>query len=166
MSTLMLNQGKLAEDKVSNFAAQLALGIGYLHSCNIIHRDLKLENILVEADGTLKITDFGLAKIQSKGCGSTNLFCGTPEYISPEMIQDTGYDHCTDWWSLGIVIYFMLVGQSPFSHHNNEILFENILTQQVKWPRDINISKEAKSFVNQLLIKDQFKRLGKNGDFK
>ena len=136
MFTLLQQQRVLEEQKVCSYAAQLALGIGYLHSCNIIHRDLKLENILVEADGYLKITDFGLAKIHNKSQGNANTFCGTPEYISPEMIQDTGYDHCTDWWSLGIIIYTMLVGQSPFFCQNNKIMYDNILSAPLKWPKD------------------------------
>ena len=144
---------KFSESRVKFYAAQIALAVGYLHSCNIIHRDLKLENIMLDGDGYLKIIDFGLAKICSKaglakGRPEPNTFCGTPEYLSPEMIEGSGHDHSSDWWALGILVYQMLVGSTPFYSQNKYEMFKMIQTQTLRWPSDAKISCEAKSFVN------------------
>lgn len=89
--------------------------MGYLHKKGIIHRDLKLENILIDMNGYLKIIDFGLAKMLDSGkTGLTKTYCGTPEYLAPEMIQQTGHNFSIDWWALGILIYEMVIGVTPF----------------------------------------------------
>lgn len=90
----------------------------YLHKSKIYYRDLKPENILLDSDGYIKLADFGLAKIHTGENGETNSFVGTPEYISPEMLEGTGHDHTLDWWAFGIVLYEMLIGIPPFYHSN------------------------------------------------
>lgn len=105
------------EDTVRFYSAQLAVAIGYLHSKGIAHRDLKLENILVDKDGYIKIIDYGLAKML-KDQDESNSFCGTPEYLAPEMIKGEGHDKSVDWWAMGILIYEMLIGVTPFFNRN------------------------------------------------
>lgn len=90
------------------------MALGYLHKSNIIYRDLKPENILLNKDGYIMLADFGLAKIMDTNSEDPNSFCGTPEYLSPEMIEGTGHDHTLDWWALGILIYEMIIGIPPF----------------------------------------------------
>lgn len=112
-------QRRFSEDRVKFYAAQIALALGYLHKSNIYYRDLKPENILLGLDGYILLADFGLAKINEINDGTEpNSFCGTPEYISPEMIVGSGHDHTLDWWALGVLIYEMIIGIPPFYHKN------------------------------------------------
>ena len=100
---LFLKKRRFPEEQVKFYALQIAEAIGYLHAQNIIHRDLKLENILVEEDGYLAIIDFGLAKMLDKDAEASS-FCGTPEYLSPEMVAQLGHDKTVDWWALGVLM--------------------------------------------------------------
>jgi len=108
------------EDRVKFYTAQIALALGYLHKSKILYRDLKPENILLGLDGYILLADFGLAKINmvSESGEEPNSFCGTPEYLAPEMIVGSGHDHTLDWWALGILIYEMIIGIPPFYHRN------------------------------------------------
>ena len=106
---------RFPESKVKFYAAQIALALGYLHDSNIIYRDLKPDNILLDQDGYIMLADFGLAKIiDQQDTEDSNSFCGTPEYLSPEMIVGSGHDQTLDWWALGIFIYEMIIGIPPF----------------------------------------------------
>ena len=105
--TFIRNQGGLDANTARIYAAEIVLVIEYLHQRHIIHRDLKPENLLVDKRGHLKLTDFGFAKTVTD---KTWTMCGTPEYIAPEIIQGKGHDRAVDWWSLGILIFEMLVG--------------------------------------------------------
>ena len=132
---------------VAFYAGQIALALSYLHKNSIMYRDLKPENILVSKDGYLKLSDFGLAK-QAK---LSNTFCGTPEYISPEMLLGTGHDHTSDWWALGVLIYEMLTGIPPFYDKNRNVMFLNIEKAKIRWPdpqrHGISVSDVAKDII-------------------
>lgn len=97
----MREERRFAEDRVRFYSAQIAIALGYLHKSQILYRDLKPENILLDEHGYIRLADFGLAK----NAIESNSFCGTPEYISPEMLLGTGHDHTLDWWALGILMY-------------------------------------------------------------
>ena len=113
-------QRRFSEERVKFYGAQIVLALGYLHKSNIYYRDLKPENILLGLDGYILLADFGLAKINNNGQegDEPNSFCGTPEYLSPEMIVGSGHDHTLDWWALGVLIYEMIIGIPPFYHKN------------------------------------------------
>jgi serum/glucocorticoid-regulated kinase 2 len=106
-------QKKFSEERSKFYAMQVALAIGHLHSKNIVYRDLKPENILMCEDGYIRLTDFGLSKSIEQS-EDTYTFCGTPQYLAPEIINRRGHNMEVDWWTLGILTYEMLVGFTPF----------------------------------------------------
>jgi len=114
---------RFKENVVKFYAVQIALALGYLHKNAIIHRDLKLENILLDMNGYLKIIDFGLAKMLAENKDLTKTYCGTPEYLAPEMINQSGHNYSVDWWALGVLIYEMTIGVTPFFNKNKQLLF-------------------------------------------
>ena len=99
-----------AEPRAKFYAAEITSALGYLHSQDIVYRDLKPENILLDAEGHIVLTDFGLCKDGLSGRETTNTFCGTPEYLAPEVLRKEAYDRCVDWWCLGAVLYEMMYG--------------------------------------------------------
>ena len=132
----------------------------YLHSKNIIYRDLKPENILLLPSGYLKLTDFGFAKVVTT---QTYTLCGTPEYLAPEIITNKGHGKPVDWWTLGVLLYEMLVGIDPFSDPDPMMVYQKIIKGKIKFPK--NIDKDGKSLIKHLLLGDVSKRYGclKNG---
>ena len=115
---VFLKQKRLPEPVVKFYAAQIIVAVGELHKKGIMHRDLKLENILVDEKGYIKIIDYGLAKILEKDGKLAQSYCGTPEYLSPEMVSQSGHDFTVDWWAVGVLIYEMLIGVTPFFNRN------------------------------------------------
>ncbi|XBW34802.1 hypothetical protein QEN19_000368 [Hanseniaspora menglaensis] len=137
------------------YAAEVILAIEYLHDHNIIYRDLKPENILLDKYGHIKITDFGFAK-EVKNVTST--LCGTPDYLAPEIIQSKPYNKSVDWWSLGILIYEMLAGYTPFYDTTPMKTYEKILIGAVRFPDFF--ANEVIDLLNRLITKDLSRRLG------
>ena len=154
------NYGRFNNTWSNFYACEIVAALDYLHSRNIVYRDLKPENLLLDREGHLKITDFGFAK---KLEDRTWTLCGTPEYLAPEIIQSRGHNKAVDWWSLGILIYEMLVGYPPFFDENTFKIYEKILEGKIEWPR--HLDPAAKDMIKKLLVQDRTKRLGnmKNG---
>lgn len=158
-----LHNKRFPEEVVKFYTIQIAMAIGHLHDRDIVHRDLKLENILIDKEGYLKIIDFGLAKIL-KEKETANSFLGTPEYLSPEMIEQKGHDKMVDWWALGILIYEMLIGVTPFYNRNRAVMMSKIKKSKIVFPHkkkyNIEYSDEVQDIICQFLAKDPSKRLG------
>ena len=156
---------RFSEDRAKFYTVQIVLALGYLHESKVVYRDLKPENILMSQDGYIRLADFGLAKMLGEEIA--NSFCGTPEYLSPEMILGTGHDHTLDWWTLGILLYEMVVGIPPFYHPNKHKMYYMIQKAGLKWPQPerhgFEISAPLQDLINKLLCKDKTKRLGLNG---
>ncbi|XP_077987173.1 serine/threonine-protein kinase N2-like [Glandiceps talaboti] len=147
-----------SEPRTVFYTACVVLGLQYLHENKIIYRDLKLDNLLLDAEGFLKIADFGLCK-EGMGYGDrTSTFCGTPEFLAPEVLTEPSYTRAVDWWGLGVLIFEMLVGESPFPGENEEEMFDSIVNDEVRYPRFL--STEAISIMRRLLRKNPDRRLG------
>uniref|UniRef100_A0AAY4ABB5 protein kinase C n=1 Tax=Denticeps clupeoides TaxID=299321 RepID=A0AAY4ABB5_9TELE len=146
------------EPRAVFYAACVVLGLQFLHDHKIVYRDLKLDNLLLDTDGYVKIADFGLCK-EGMGFGDrTSTFCGTPEFLAPEVLTDTSYTRAVDWWGLGVLIYEMLVGESPFPGDDEEEVFDSIVNDEVRYPRFLSV--EAISIMRRLLRRNPERRLG------
>ncbi|XP_041043736.1 serine/threonine-protein kinase Sgk1 isoform X1 [Carcharodon carcharias] len=151
------------EPRARFYAAEIASALGYLHSLNIVYRDLKPENILLDRQGHIVLTDFGLCKENIESNSTTCTFCGTPEYLAPEVLHKQPYDRTVDWWCLGAVLYEMLYGLPPFYSRNTAEMYDNILNKPLHLKP--NISNAARDLLEGLLQKDRTKRLGAKEDF-
>lgn len=137
------------EEKVRFYGAQIALGLDYLHKKGIVYRDLKPENILMEETGYLRLADFGMAKELKEGEKAMS-FCGTPEYLAPEIITGEGHNQSADWWSFGILLYEMLCGLPPFYAENLERMYDLIKGGALRFPRKIQLSKDAIDLITKV----------------
>ncbi|XP_058459781.1 serine/threonine-protein kinase N isoform X2 [Malaya genurostris] len=147
-----------SEPRAVFYAACVVLGLQYLHESKIIYRDLKLDNLLLDTEGYVKIADFGLCK-EGMGFGDrTGTFCGTPEFLAPEVLTETSYTRAVDWWGLGVLIFEMLVGESPFPGDDEEEVFDSIVNDEVRYPRFLSL--EAIAIMRRLLRKNPERRLG------
>ncbi|MCL4127504.1 UNVERIFIED_CONTAM: hypothetical protein GTU68_026134 [Idotea baltica] len=149
---------KFSEPRARFYAAEVTLALQFLHRNGVIYRDLKLDNILLDTDGHCKIADFGMCKEGIKDGETTTTFCGTPDYIAPEILQELDYGASVDWWALGVLMYEMMAGQPPFEADNEDDLFESILRDDVLYP--VWLSKEAVSILKGFMTKNPAKRLG------
>ncbi|CAD8181455.1 unnamed protein product [Paramecium octaurelia] len=150
--------GKMSEKKVRFYAAEILLGLDYLHKENIIYRDLKPENILLDNEGHIKICDFGLCKLCTQGDNYAKSFCGTLEYLAPEVISGDMYSKVCDWWTYGVLLYVMLTGRLPFQNDSKKEMMKSILMEQFEIPNDL--SEEAHDLLQKLLKKNPKERLG------
>ncbi|XP_071947331.1 serine/threonine-protein kinase N2-like isoform X2 [Antedon mediterranea] len=147
-----------SEPRTVFYSACVVLGLQFLHENKIVYRDLKLDNLLLDSEGFLKIADFGLCK-EDMGYGDrTSTFCGTPEFLAPEVLTETSYTRAVDWWGLGVLIYEMLVGESPFPGDDEEEVFDSIVNDEVRYPRFL--SSEAMAIMKRLLRRNPERRLG------
>ncbi|XP_063726921.1 microtubule-associated serine/threonine-protein kinase 2-like isoform X4 [Symsagittifera roscoffensis] len=181
VGTLLKNVGALPYDLARMYFAETVLAVEYLHSYGIVHRDLKPDNLLITSEGHIKLTDFGLSRmgLMSLACNiyedlsrpgmfNDGQIIGTPEYIAPECFQKRAYGKPVDWWSCGVILYELLMGDTPFYGDTPEELFDHALSMPVEWPP---ISEEgdeyppfvAQSIVEDLLVKDPINRRGTGG---
>ncbi|XP_011300431.1 serine/threonine-protein kinase fused [Fopius arisanus] len=149
--------GRLSEERTQVIACDLVSALYYLHSNRVLHRDLKPQNVLVESNGVAKLCDFGFARSMSTGTHVLTSIKGTPLYMAPELIEEHPYDHNADLWSLGCIVYELLVGFPPFQTTSILHLVKLIRFEAVKWPEFL--SPHCKSFLQGLLQKDPSKRL-------
>ncbi|CAA7035084.1 unnamed protein product [Microthlaspi erraticum] len=194
--SLLRNLGCLDEDMARIYIAEVVLALEYLHSVNIIHRDLKPDNLLINQDGHIKLTDFGLSKVglinstddlsgdsslgnsgffaedgsakaqhsQGKDSRKKHAVVGTPDYLAPEILLGMGHGKTADWWSVGVILFEVLVGIPPFNAETPQQIFENIINRDIPWPNvPEEISYEAHDLINKLLTENPVQRLGATG---
>jgi serine/threonine protein kinase len=151
--------GRFPEDRARFYSAQITLALEYMHSLDIVYRDLKPENVLLDEAGNVRLTDFGLSKegVNDSVSGATS-FCGTPEYIAPEVLNRKGHGRAVDWWSLGALLYEMLSGLPPFYSRNRETMFEKIMKAELTFPSFMGPA--TCDVLTKLLQRDPRKRLG------
>jgi len=158
-------EGRFSVERVRLYASEIGLGLGHLHSLDMIYRDLKPENVLLDEVGHVCLTDFGLSKESVSTPTAARTFCGTPEYLAPEILQGIGHGKAVDWWSLGTLIFEMLTGLPPFYSRNVNHMYEKILKAELRCPS--YLPTDVKSLIEGLLIRDPLKRLGGGkGDIK
>lgn len=164
----MQRKRKLPEDHCRFYSSEIILALDYLHSKGIIYRDLKLDNVLLDMEGHVKLTDYGMCKEGLKKGEQTSTFCGTPNYIAPEMLRGENYDFSIDWWALGVLCFEMMAGRSPFEINENpsenpdlnteDHLFQIILEKPIRIPRSLSV--KASSVLKGFLQKNPQDRLG------
>ncbi|OAA66527.1 serine/threonine-protein kinase [Niveomyces insectorum RCEF 264] len=145
------------------YTAELLCALECLHGFNVIYRDLKPENILLDYQGHIALCDFGLCKLDMKDEDRTNTFCGTPEYLAPELLMGQGYNKTVDWWTLGVLLYEMLTGLPPFYHENTNEMYRKILSEPLYFPGSDIVPPAAKDLLTKLLNRNPAERLGANG---
>jgi serine/threonine protein kinase len=145
------------------YAAELLCALECLHGFGVIYRDLKPENILVDYVGHIALCDFGLCKLDMKDEDKTNTFCGTPEYLAPELLHGQGYTKAVDWWTLGVLLYEMLTGLPPFYDENTNEMYRKILAEPLHFPGPDVVPPAARDLLTRLLDRDATRRLGSNG---
>ncbi|KAJ4962695.1 hypothetical protein NE237_022634 [Protea cynaroides] len=190
--SLLRNLGCLDEDMARVYIAEVVLALEYLHSLNVIHRDLKPDNLLIAHDGHIKLTDFGLSKVglinstddlsgpsvsssaslgdnepttaERKTSKREHSAVGTPDYLAPEILLGMGHGATADWWSVGIIIFELLVGIPPFNAEHPQQIFDNIMNRDIPWPKaPEEMSFEARDLIEKLLTENPVQRLGATG---
>lgn len=157
-------ESRFSEERAKFYIAELIIALEHLHDNDIVYRDLKPENILLDANGHIALCDFGLSKANLSDNGTTNTFCGTTEYLAPEvLLDDKGYTKMVDFWSLGVLVFEMCCGWSPFYAEDVQQMYKNIAFGKVRFPKDA-LSHDGRNFVKGLLNRNPRHRLGANGD--
>ncbi|KAI8969746.1 kinase-like domain-containing protein [Pilobolus umbonatus] len=155
---LQIQREPFSEGRARFYACEVLLALEYFHKHNIIYRDLKLDNIMLCLDGHIKLADYGLCKTNMEVNQTTNTFCGTPEFMAPEVLLDQRYGRAVDWWAFGILLYEMLLAQSPFRGEDEEEIFDAILQDEITYP--VGLSASAISICQALLERSPERRLG------
>ncbi|GLI72624.1 serine/threonine kinase [Penicillium ochrochloron] len=155
---LHIQRGQFGLKRAQFYAAEVCLALKYFHEHGVIYRDLKLDNILLTLDGHIKIADYGLCKENMwYGC-TTSTFCGTPEFMAPEILLDKKYGRAVDWWAFGVLIYQMLLQQSPFRGEDEDEIYDAILADEPLYP--IHMPRDSVSILQKLLTREPELRLG------
>ncbi|CAD8095638.1 unnamed protein product [Paramecium primaurelia] len=153
---------RLTEEDAKYYFVEICIGMAYLHSKNIVYRDIKPENILLDLNGHLLLSDFGLSKPNMSNEDLAYSFCGSPEYMAPEMLMKSGHNYLVDCYCLGALLYELVTGLPPFYSHNTQEIYTSILSEQVQFPPYVQISDLLKDLIYQLLEKDPQERLGQS----
>ncbi|RPA87409.1 Pkinase-domain-containing protein [Ascobolus immersus RN42] len=156
-------EGKFDVNRARFYTAELLCALECLHGFNVIYRDLKPENILLDYTGHIALCDFGLCKLNMKEDDRTNTFCGTPEYLAPELLLGKGYTKSVDWWTLGVLLYEMLTGLPPFYDENTNEMYRKIVQEPLTFPGPEIVPADAKDLLTRLLDRDPERRLGARG---
>jgi len=154
-------EGRFDQTRSRFYIAELLCALEHLHSFNVVYRDLKPENILLSYTGHIALCDFGLCKLNMTENSRTDTFCGTPEYIAPELLQGKGYTRTVDWWTLGTLLFEFLTGLPPFYDQDVNKMYQRILHDVIRFPEDM--SHDARRLIAALLQRDPTQRLGANG---
>ncbi|KAM3136385.1 hypothetical protein pb186bvf_011520 [Paramecium bursaria] len=153
---------KMTEDQARLYFAEVVIAIGFLHTQYVLYRDIKPENILIDQNGHLKVADFGLARPNMSSSDEAYSFCGSPEYMAPEMLQQKGHTYAVDYYCLGALLFELLTGLPPFYSRDTSQIFKSILHENVQFPPNMG-SPECKDLIRKLLAKNPEQRLGFNG---
>jgi len=153
------DHSRFPEPQARFYTAELVLALEYLHELGVIYRDLKPENVLLDSVGHVRLADFGLCRAGVQDDAAATSFCGSPAYLSPEMVSRNGHGQATDWWGLGVLLYEMLTGDPPFQGRDIEGLFAEIKESEVILASHTKVSPEALALIKGLLTKDSNKRL-------
>jgi serine/threonine protein kinase len=155
---LHIQRGQFGLKRAQFYAAEVCLALKYFHENGVIYRDLKLDNILLTLDGHIKIADYGLCKEDMWYGSTTSTFCGTPEFMAPEILLDKKYGRAVDWWAFGVLIYQMLLQQSPFRGEDEDEIYDAILADEPLYP--IHMPRDSVSILQKLLTREPELRLG------
>lgn len=156
----------LNETHASYYVAQIIIAIRYLHEkLNVIYRDLKPENCMLNSSGNLVLTDFGLSKVSPKDLQNKSMI-GTPQYMAPEVLKGDSYNYLADWWSLGCVAFDMLTGSPPFTGNNNKKIMDKIIQSKKYLKFPYYLSNDAKEFLRKVLQANPEKRLDIDNEFE
>ncbi|KAL6719228.1 Serine/threonine kinase [Lecanora helva] len=155
---LHIQRGQFGTKRAQFYAAEVCLALKCFHENGVIYRDLKLDNIMLGLDGHIKVADYGLCKEEMWYGSSTSTFCGTPEFMAPEILLDKKYGRAVDWWAFGVLIYQMLLQQSPFRGEDEDEIYDAILADEPLYP--IHMPRDSVSILQKLLMREPELRLG------
>jgi classical protein kinase C len=155
---LHIQRGQFGTKRAQFYAAEVCLALKYFHENGVIYRDLKLDNIMLTLDGHIKVADYGLCKEDMWYGSTTSTFCGTPEFMAPEILLDKKYGRAVDWWAFGVLIYQMLLQQSPFRGEDEDEIYDAILADEPLYP--IHMPRDSVAILQKLLTREPDQRLG------